>query len=695
MNIITVIPLTRSKFVDTLTYFTATEVPVGAIVSVPLRSKTIFAIVTESKPGQDMKSDIKNSTYAIRKLGKVNASMFFPASFMESCRLLADYYATSIGAIIDTLISDTLLENASDIAPPLPAQTAFISLPTSTDETYAVQGDDTDRVSSWRSLIRQEFARKKSISIYAPTVEDAKSAFASLEKGIEGYIFLLHGGLPKKKIIETWTAVANTEHPIVVVATGSFSLIPRSDIDTVIIERENGRGWISQKQPYMDVRHALETIARRRRQTVYLADSLLRTETLRRVDEHEIAEGSPFKWRSVSTARDILVDMKKSVTASRSLSDSVAPASQEPLQTNLNARSANGSPGEVPAPHAAILTAASTSPAVSSFSPESDTRAAPAPFRIFSPELEELIRLNQEENTHLFILAVRRGHSPTTVCSDCETIVTCRNCSAPVVLHASAGTGRNFFMCHKCGERRSANETCITCGSWNLVALGIGIERVQQEIAALFPGADVFRIDADTTKTDKQIKDTMERFRNKPGSILVGTEMAMLHLADKVEHIAVASLDSLFALPDFRIQEKIMYTLIRLRALAARSILVQTRCFDEKIFEWALKGNLSDFHRSTLQERKRFAYPPFSRLIKITIEGKKDDIATSMAAIQKLAEPRELDIFPAFTSTVRNNSVIHGLIKVEPGQWPDVELVAKLRSLPPNVSVKINPESLL
>jgi primosomal protein N' len=138
-----------------------------------------------------------------------------------------------------------------------------------------------------------------------------------------------------------------------------------------------------------------------------------------------------------------------------------------------------------------------------------------------------------------------------------------------------------------------------------------------------------------------------------------------------------------------------MYTLIRMRALATRTILVQTRRPEEKAFEYGLKGNLSDFHRSTLNERKQFGYPPFSCLIKITLEGKKGEIAQSMAAIQKLIEPREMDIFPAFTSTVRGNSVIHGLVKIEPAQWPDVELAAKLRSLPLSASVKIDPESLL
>jgi primosomal protein N' (replication factor Y) len=330
-------------------------------------------------------------------------------------------------------------------------------------------------------------------------------------------------------------------------------------------------------------------------------------------------------------------------------------------------------------------------------------------FRVISPELEGLIRQNRDENTHLFIFTLRRGLSTMTVCNDCETIVACANCSAPVVLHASKETGlptaclparqgkqgQNFFMCHRCGARRSAEETCVKCGSWRLTPLGIGIEKVEEEIRQMMPDIDIFKIDADSVKTDAKIDEIMTKFRAQPGSILLGTETAIFHLKDSVEHAAIASMDSLFALPDFRIPEKIMYTIIRLRTLAARSILVQTRRPEEKAFEYGLKGNLSDFCHSALDERRQFGYPPFKALIKITIEGKKDPIALQMADIRTLIEPHEIDIFPAFTATVRGNSIIHGLIKLEPSSWPNQELAAKLRSLPPNVKVKVDPESLL
>lgn len=264
-----------------------------------------------------------------------------------------------------------------------------------------------------------------------------------------------------------------------------------------------------------------------------------------------------------------------------------------------------------------------------------------------------------------------------------------------MILHASNSSGKNFFMCHFCGERRDANEKCKICDSWRLNPLGIGIDRVQEEIQKEFPGLDVFKIDADTTKTDSQIESVLQKFYAKPGSILLGTEMALVRITEKIDHTAIASLDSLFALPDFRIQEKIMYIITRLRSISNRSILIQTRKADEKVFDYGLKGNLSDFYRSTLDERKQFVYPPFSTLIKITIEGKKDAIATAMANVQELLDPREIDVFPAFTATVRGNSIIHGLIKLPEGGWPNSDLIDKLRSLPPNVKVKVNPESLL
>jgi hypothetical protein len=95
-------------------------------------------------------------------------------------------------------------------------------------------------------------------------------------------------------------------------------------------------------------------------------------------------------------------------------------------------------------------------------------------------------------------------------------------------------------------------------------------------------------------------------------------------------------------------------------ARTRRDFIVQTRKADEKVFEYGLKGNTSDFYKLALAEREEFNYPPFSTLIKLTLEGKKDDVVLAMEEVQSALEPYEVDVFPAFTYNVRGNHILHG-----------------------------------
>jgi primosomal protein N' len=634
MFVIEVIPIAKSVGVDTLSYFTAQEVPLGAIVSVPLRKKLVQGIVTDVKPAADLKSEIKNSAFALKKLDKVKSAEFFSATFMKTVDAAALYYATSSGSILDILAPEYILKNVGKLKKP-PKEIGKDGQKIS-QEKYIVQGDDEERYSTWKSLIRQEFAKKKSLYFLFPTIEEATYAFGLLEKGIEGYAFLLHGSLPPKKIVETWNGVLKEKHPVVVIATGGFLSLPRADLETIVVERESSRFYKIPRRPFLDVRHIAEILAEKKGMRIFLADNFLRLETLYRHDEGELVEASPFKFRSLSTARDTLIDMREIKNQNR------------------------------------------------------------VSFKILSPEVENLLTRTKDGSERLLILATRRGIAPSTVCGDCQNIVTCNTCSAPVTLHSGKNDdAKNYFLCHRCGERRSAEEYCKVCGSWKLGTIGIGIDLVEEKIRDKYPDISLFRIDSDTTPDEKAIHKMLEKFTAKPGSILLGTEMMLPYVHEKVENSAVISLDSLFSLPDFRIQEKILNMLITLRAHTTRDFVVQTRKADEKVFEYGLKGNTSDFYRSAIVERQKFNYPPFSTLIKLTLEGKKDEIVTTMEEVQTMLEPYEVDVFPAFTYTVKGNHILHGLIRLPRDQWVDESLVQKLKSLPPSVSIKVDPESLL
>ena len=635
MNIIEVIPISRGIGADALSYFTSLELPLGALVDVPLRSKKIHGIVISSRKAEDMKGEIKSAGYALKKIDKIKSSEFFSDAFMETVREAADYYATSVGAIIDVLVPEYILKNIGKLKTENKKE-GVDSTPKTIKEKYVVQGDDEERYGTWKSLIRQEFAKKRSVFFLMPTIEDAERAFELLEKGIEGYAVLLHGSMAPKVIIEKWNKTLKEEHPIVMIATGGFLSFPRSDIETIVVERESSKAYKVPRRPFLDVRHVAETFADKRDIKIFYADNFLRIETLWREHEGELVQASPFKFRSLSTADDTLIDMKayKSMNAS---------------------------------------------------------------FKILSDDVEKLINRTKNESEQMIILATRRGVAPTTVCGDCQNIVTCNNCSSPVVLHSSRqkDSEKSYFLCHRCGDRRSTEEYCRVCGSWKLGVVGIGIDLVVQKIKDKFPDMTVFKIDHDVAKEEKDLRSIVQKFKAKPGSILIGTETMLQYLHEKVENSAIISLDSLFALPDFRIQERILYMLIRIRTLTTKQFIVQTRKSDEKVFEYGLKGNMSDFYRGAIAEREKFKYPPFTTLIKITLEGKKEKIIKELEEAQNILDPYEVEVFPAFTHTVRGNFVLHGLLRLPREKWPDKDILEKLRSLSPSIVVKVDPETLL
>lgn len=310
-------------------------------------------------------------------------------------------------------------------------------------------------------------------------------------------------------------------------------------------------------------------------------------------------------------------------------------------------------------------------------------------FVIISDELKELVQKNTSTNRHLFIYVARRGSGSQTICRDCGTTVLCNNCSAPVVHHT------DFFLCHTCGTKRVVEDKCTTCGGWRLEIYGIGIEKVIKEIASIVGNHNVFRIDADTTPTRKKICAVIEEFQNTPGGILVGTDMALLYLNSPVEHVAVASLDSQFSIPDFRIKEKIFHTLLKLRSIASHELIVQTRYAALPLWDRALKGNLIDFYREELLLRKKYHYPPACTLIKISYTGSPTLVRTEMQHLKSVLQGWDVSIFPAFIEMKRGMFTMHASIRIARDSWPDPQLHSILRNLPLGYDISVDPENLL
>ena len=175
--------------------------------------------------------------------------------------------------------------------------------------------------------------------------------------------------------------------------------------------------------------------------------------------------------------------------------------------------------------------------------------------------------------------------------------------------------------------------------------------------------------------------------------------MALTYLNQKIENTTVVSIDSYFSIPDFRINEKVFHILLAIQELSEKNFLIQTRqertSAPWKIFDYALRGNLIDFYRDEIEDRKKIGYPPFTTYIKITLEGEKTAVKKQMDDISSILKPYELSVFDAWNPGSAKKFSVHGLISLPKEKWPDKILLQKLHSLPPYVMIKVDPDTLL
>jgi primosomal protein N' (replication factor Y) len=259
-------------------------------------------------------------------------------------------------------------------------------------------------------------------------------------------------------------------------------------------------------------------------------------------------------------------------------------------------------------------------------------------------------------------------------------------------------------MCNKCGHKETTETRCPTCSSWNLVPLGIGTDRVSEEVEKLFPKATRIQIDKETTPTDKEARAAMAKFIKTPGAILIGTEMVFSYLHTRVTNSAIISLDGLLSIPSFNINQKILHIIEKLHHLTDRMLIIQTRIPDNQVLKYIVSGNVLPLYREDSKERQAFGYPPFKRLIKITFTGTARETEKARSYLAHTLGAYDPQIFSAFIARIKGNYITNTVIRVDPKVWPlptsnrmsvDTSLFGVLSNLPPSFSINVDPEDLL
>lgn len=256
----------------------------------------------------------------------------------------------------------------------------------------------------------------------------------------------------------------------------------------------------------------------------------------------------------------------------------------------------------------------------------------------FSFQLVSEITRALEKKQGVLLLLNRRGFSTQVHCLSCGEIVQCRHCQVSLTYHQEKGK----LLCHYCNYQKKLEEACPVCKTGILKYVGWGTEKVESEIARLFPEAQVERLDIDATRKKGRLEAILRNFRERKTDILVGTQMIAKGFDfPHVTVVGVISADVGLALPDFRSDERTFQLLTQFAGRAGRGtekgrVIIQTFSPHHPSILFAKEHDYGSFFRNEIGKRRELGYPPFSHLINIAIQGKSEK-ETYSAAFQ-LAE---------------------------------------------------------
>ncbi len=243
---------------------------------------------------------------------------------------------------------------------------------------------------------------------------------------------------------------------------------------------------------------------------------------------------------------------------------------------------------------------------------------------LFSDTLLKNISDSVERNKQVILFQNRRGYSPVLECNNCGFSPRCVNCDVSLTYHYS----KNILRCHYCGYNEKTHSTCHKCQSKDFLSKGFGTEQVEIELKGFFPNLKVIRLDHDTTRGKKSFKKIINSFENHDYDVLIGTQMVTKGLDFRnVSLVGVMNLDNSINFPDFRSYERCYQLVQQVAGRSGRSkergeVIIQTYNSENNIISHIISGDYKKFYKNQIIDRKKFNYPPFIKLIKITIKHK-------------------------------------------------------------------------
>ena len=263
----------------------------------------------------------------------------------------------------------------------------------------------------------------------------------------------------------------------------------------------------------------------------------------------------------------------------------------------------------------------------------------------FSEKLLDKISQTLQKNEQAILILNRKAFSNLLKCKDCGNIPTCPNCSISLNYYKYD----NQLKCHYCGYETQFNSTCDECGSHKMRQIGAGTEKIEEELAGLFPSARIVRVDSESIKTKQNYEKVYNDFKNHKYDIMLGTQIIAKGLDfSNVTLVGIINADIILNFPDFRASEKTFQLLTQASGRAGRGekdgeVVIQTFNGENDVIKKTIESDYEGYYKNEMIIRKMLNYPPFGRIVILVISSTEENLAKEKAQILRKEIVKNID----------------------------------------------------
>jgi len=330
MNVITVSPITKFDYGNSISYYASESPKVDSIIIVLIRNKEVPALITEVKNVEDLKLKLRKSSFRLKRIDDIQYLKIFTSSFIQASKEAATYHAMSPGTFLNYFLPplnegylNTAEEHFNGDA------NALVS------DKFILESKFSERVQTYKSYVRESFAKKESVVITVPHFSQTLVLAELLATGIEDYIFVFNSSISKKTLAKMWNKALCNEHPVLIIMTPNFISIPRIDIKSYIIEFESGN-YKRHISPLFSFKLLIEKLAATTNSKLVYSDTFLSLDLQDQFINGKLLLLEPKERRSKTGSKKRLVDMKAELNKSKATSPIISDYTKDVIKSSID-----------------------------------------------------------------------------------------------------------------------------------------------------------------------------------------------------------------------------------------------------------------------------------------------------------------------------------------------------------------------